>query len=148
MVRLSTSYNSYSYRASQNIIEAKLLNNNALLEQINGHQRERERKKQRKKKREREKRSNTPPKILRIHSISTQPGVIISVDCDHGTKITANTNEEERKTKTMLTRELAIIDMVVQSIRINNKKECSQLPGIYHNISLYDDQKVSPDSWN
>ena len=76
--------------------------------------REREREKERKKKeREREKRSNTPPKILRIHSISTQPGVIISVDCDHGTKITVNTNEEERKTKTMLTRELAIIGMVV-----------------------------------
>tara|TARA_B110001452_G_C14882190_1_gene308384 strand:- start:87 stop:326 length:240 start_codon:yes stop_codon:yes gene_type:complete len=75
-------------------------------------EREKERNKE-KKEREREKRSNTPPKILRIHSISTQPGVIISVDCDHGTKITANTNEEERKTKTMLTRELAIIDMVV-----------------------------------
>ena len=72
--------------------------------------REREREKKERKKKER---SNTPPKILRIHSISTQPGVIISVDCDHGTKITANTNEEERKTKTMLTRELAIIDMVV-----------------------------------
>ena len=51
--------------ASQNIIEAKLLNNITLLDQWSS---------EREKERERE-RSNTSPKILRIHSMSTRRGM-------------------------------------------------------------------------